>query len=52
MLRALGQEEVEETLAEQGVISVTCEYCRESYRFEASDVAMLFKEENDGARLH
>jgi molecular chaperone Hsp33 len=52
MLRALGQEEVEETLEEQGVISVTCEYCRESYRFEASDVAMLFKEETDGAPLH
>lgn len=44
MLRALGQGEVEETLSEQGAISVTCEYCRESYRFDASDVAMLFQQ--------
>lgn len=42
MLRGLGQVEVESIIAEQGAVTVTCEFCRKPYRFDAVDAARLF----------
>lgn len=44
LLRALGAEEVREVLKEQGVVTVTCEFCHRPYRFDAVDVEALFAE--------
>jgi molecular chaperone Hsp33 len=41
MLRSLGKEEIESILAEQGSITVTCEFCRRPYVFDAVDAAQL-----------
>lgn len=43
MLRSLGQEEVDEIVAEQGAVTVTCEFCATPYAFDAVDAAALFK---------
>ena len=45
MLRQLGREEVEATLAEQGEVVVKDDICNEEYRFDAAAVAALFAEE-------
>ena len=42
LMRALGQQEIHSVLAEQGVVTVTCEFCGRSYRFDAVDVEQLF----------
>lgn len=42
LLRALGEEEVRDVLREQGSVTVTCEFCRRPYRFDAGDVDALF----------
>lgn len=42
MLRGLGREEVEATLAEHGVVVVRDEICNQEYRFAAPDVARIF----------
>ncbi|MEY4762920.1 MAG: hypothetical protein RLZZ200_2776 [Pseudomonadota bacterium] len=42
VLRSLGAHEANDIVAEQGVISVTCEFCHRPYRFDAIDVAQLF----------
>jgi molecular chaperone Hsp33 len=42
MLRGLGQEEVQSILAEQGAVTVTCEFCRKPYRFDSVDATGLF----------
>jgi molecular chaperone Hsp33 len=42
MLRLLGREEVTGILAEQGRVTVTCEFCNQRYEFDAVDVAQLF----------
>ena len=42
LLRALGRTEVQQVLAEQGEVGVTCEFCGRSYRFDAIDVERLF----------
>lgn len=54
MLRSLGQDEVEDILAEQGRIEVHCEFCNAGYTFDAVDAAALFVETpHPGARgLH
>ncbi len=44
MLVALGVEEVEETLHQEGEVKVTCEYCQAVYRLDSSDVALLFSQ--------
>jgi molecular chaperone Hsp33 len=44
LLRALGREEIDDVLREQGAVTVTCEFCHRPYRFEAEDVAALFSE--------
>jgi molecular chaperone Hsp33 len=35
-------------LAEQGSITVTCEFCRRPYRFDAVDAVSLFAEASIG----
>lgn len=43
MLRNLGKQEVDEIVAEQGQVEVTCEFCGTPYRFDAVDAAALFR---------
>jgi molecular chaperone Hsp33 len=42
MLRSLGEAEVRDVLAEQGSVTVTCEFCHRPYRYDAVDVEQLF----------
>ena len=42
MLRSLGETEVRGVLAEQGSVTVTCEFCHRPYRFDAIDVGRIF----------
>lgn len=44
LLRSLGIEEMRSILAEQGAVSVTCEFCGRPYRFDAVDIERLFAE--------
>jgi molecular chaperone Hsp33 len=44
VLRSLGVEEVRSVLAEQGGITVTCEFCQKPYKFDAIDAEQLFTE--------
>lgn len=44
VLRSLGEAEAMDIIAEQGAISVTCEFCQRPYRYDAIDVAQLFSE--------
>ena len=44
VLRMLGEAEARETLAEQGRIEVTCEYCGRRRHFDAVDVERLFSD--------
>jgi molecular chaperone Hsp33 len=46
LLRSLGPAELRSILAEQGAVTVTCEFCGRPYRFDAIDVERLF---TDGA---
>jgi len=41
VLRALGADEVRSVLAEQGSVTVTCDFCDRPYRFDAIDVEQL-----------
>lgn len=41
-LRALGRSEVEQIVAEQGSVDVTCEFCNRDYRFDRVDARELF----------
>ncbi len=43
MLKALGRAEVEDILAEQGAVTVGCEFCGLEQVFDAVDVAQLFE---------
>lgn len=53
MLRGLGQAEVDSILAEQGAVTVTCEFCQRPYRFDAVDAAQLFVPvAGEGSRLN
>ena len=42
VLRSLGQEEVRSVIAEQGSVTVTCEFCQKPYRFDPIDAEQLF----------
>ena len=42
MLLSLGQEEVDSIIAEQGSVTVTCEFCGRQYAFDPVDAAHLF----------
>ena len=44
VLRMLGETEARDTLAEQGRIEVTCEYCGRRRHFDAVDVERLFSD--------
>ncbi|MFN3375528.1 MAG: Hsp33 family molecular chaperone HslO [Burkholderiaceae bacterium] len=44
MLRGLGVAEAEDILAEKGHIEVGCDFCGQQYRFDAVDVAQIFRE--------
>jgi molecular chaperone Hsp33 len=56
MILSLGKPEVEEILAEQGGIEVSCEFCGQQERFDPVDAAQIFidsakKASNDGTGL-
>lgn len=51
-LRLLGEDEVRETLAEQGEIRVTCEFCNRERRLDAIDVERLFSAGGQPASSH
>ena len=42
MMVSLGQDEVDSIIAEQGLVTVTCEFCGREYSFDPVDVAHLF----------
>lgn len=42
MLRALGRDEVEGIVREQGAVSVNCEFCNLAYAFDVIDAVQLF----------
>ncbi len=42
VLRSLGVDEVRSVIAEQGAVTVTCEFCQKPYKFDAIDVEQLF----------
>jgi molecular chaperone Hsp33 len=42
VLRSLGVEEVRSVIAEQGSVTVTCEFCQRPYRFDPIDTEQLF----------
>lgn len=42
VLRGLGYDEVQSIIAEQGQVSVDCEFCNQNYIFDAVDVEKLF----------
>lgn len=44
VIRMLGQSEADAALAADGDIDITCEYCGASRRFDAVDVAKLFRD--------
>lgn len=44
-LRLIGRQEVESILAEQGAVSVTCEFCNRAYRYAAADARALFTDD-------
>ncbi len=55
VLRMLGSAEIESILAEQGKVSVNCEYCDTRYEFDAVDAAMAVRGGPDaapGSALH
>jgi molecular chaperone Hsp33 len=45
MLRSLGPDEIHGIVAEQGKVSVTCEYCGLLYEFDAVDAEQIFASE-------
>jgi molecular chaperone Hsp33 len=42
MVRSLGEEEATSALDDEGALSITCEFCNQSYRLDRIDVAQLF----------
>src|SRR5688572_6075145 len=42
VLRSLGIEEVRSVIAEQGAVTVTCEFCQKPYKFDPIDAEQLF----------
>jgi len=49
VLLRLGQEEVDDILAEQGRVQISCDYCVKSFEFDSVDCAELFA--NASARI-
>lgn len=49
----IGREEAESVIAEQGEITMHCEYCNTKYLFNADDVASLFNDPSENSQqLH
>jgi molecular chaperone Hsp33 len=46
-LISIGKEEVDSIVVEQGAVSIACEFCGTDYRFDASEVALLFQDRGD-----
>ncbi len=42
LLRSLGQDEVRSIVADEGAVTVTCEFCQRPYRYDAVDAEALF----------
>lgn len=42
MLLSLGEEEIKDTLADQGSVRVNCDFCNRRYEYDAVDCAQLF----------
>lgn len=40
----LGKAELDDIVAEQGQVEITCQFCNQQYRFDPVDVAMLFQD--------
>lgn len=40
----IGKEELEDIVAEQGAVDVTCQFCNQQYVFDKVDVALLFQQ--------
>jgi molecular chaperone Hsp33 len=51
MLTSLGRDEVESIVAEQGSVTVTCEFCARKYSFDPVDAAHLFAGSGEASRL-
>lgn len=47
MLRMLGRAEIEQMLAEQDTINVSCNFCGKPYQYDAIDCASLFVDKGD-----
>lgn len=47
MLKGLGQDEVQDILAEQGRVDIGCDFCGAAYGFDAVDVGELFTPASD-----
>ncbi len=47
MLKMLGEKEVGDALAEQGNLSIDCDFCGQSYPFNADDCARIFASESN-----
>lgn len=50
LVRSLGIDEARAAIAEQGALTVTCEFCGRAYRYDSIDVEQLFAA--DGAVRH
>lgn len=50
MLKMLGRVEIDEVLAEQTVVTVNCDFCNQSYQFDAVDCAELFSSDHPELR--
>jgi molecular chaperone Hsp33 len=50
-LRAIGESETRAVLAEQGAVTIHCEFCQQEYRFDARAVGRLFSGGRD-ATMH
>ncbi|MBK5935975.1 MULTISPECIES: Hsp33 family molecular chaperone HslO [Halorhodospira] len=46
ILRGLGREEVEQVLAEEGVVEVRCQFCGATYSYDRVDVAQVLSDAN------
>lgn len=46
-LVSIGKEEVDSIIVEQGEVSIACEFCGTDYRFNASEIALLFQDRGD-----
>lgn len=48
-LAALGKQEVDEIIAEQGGVEISCEFCGTEYNFGPGELALLFESADEGS---